>query len=241
MVSQQEVLSASGVYSSNGLPFVPAPQSERAPPSPMGFPPAPTTERMGANAVQPPVQAASQGFASPGFGSAGGTTPPEPVRAPLPSLAGAPAAPGAPPAASGWDGAAESPWATTSARLERPELPSNLAPDRAEPSRPAAPTAARRDASSREGGSRTLVLVLSVILAIALLSLIGISVWQSMRGRDPISIDYTEPLPTTAEVEPAAPAIVTAAPSATAPRPVVRPRPKNDDVYEEAEREIDRR
>ncbi|AUX26080.1 uncharacterized protein SOCEGT47_066350 [Sorangium cellulosum] len=296
MVSQQDVLSASGVYSSNALPFVPAPPSERAPSSQMAFLPAPTTERMGANAVQPPPQAAPQGFASPGFGAAGGTTPPDPARSPLPSLAGVPtppgppavpappgppaaaapppalsmsgvaapgappgpsaaaapppalsmsgvAAPGAPPAVGGWDGAAaESPWATTSARLEMPALPSALAPDRGEPSRPAAPAAARREAPPREGSGRTLVLVLSVILAVALLALIGISAWQSMRGRGPISIDYTEPPPTTPEVEPAPPATVTAAPRATAaPRPAVRQRPKSDDIYEEAEREINRR
>ncbi|XYH96226.1 hypothetical protein ACMHYB_51955 [Sorangium sp. So ce1128] len=150
------------------------------------------------------------------------------------------AAPGAPQGAGGWDGAAmppaESPWATTSARLEMPVLPSTFVQERVEPQKPSAVTPTRRE------GGRTLIIVLSVILAVALLALVGITLWQSMRGGGPISIDYTEPPPTTAETasEPAASA--PAAPSATAaPRPVARPRPKGDDIYDEVEKEKSRR
>ncbi|WP_437598230.1 hypothetical protein [Sorangium sp. So ce590] len=260
LVSQQDVLSASGVFSPSALPFVSAPPpSDPMPLSQMSFHPAPTTERMGANAAQPPPPAAPPGFASPGFGAAG---PPvqEAARTPMPSLhagvpapAGPPSAaapasapavgaapgaavPGAPPAGGGWDGAAmppaESPWATTSARLEMPALPSSFVQERAEPQKPPAAPVPRRE------GGRALIVALSVILAIALLALVGITLWQSMGGGGPIAIDYTEPPPTTAETSPAPTQSVSAAPSApAAPRPVARPRPKNDDIYEEVEKE----
>ncbi|WP_437732417.1 hypothetical protein [Sorangium sp. So ce1335] len=139
-----------------------------------------------------------------------------------------------PPAAGGWDGA-ESPWATTSARLEMPVLPSTFVQERPEPQKPSAVVAPRRE------GGRTLIVVLSVILAIALLALVGITAWQSMRGGGPISIDYTEPAPTTAETVPAPAVSAPAAPSATAaPRPAARPRPKTD-IYDEVEQEKPRR
>ncbi|WP_437588232.1 hypothetical protein [Sorangium sp. So ce1000] len=152
---------------------------------------------------------------------------------------------GAPQAGGGWDGAAthgaalpaESPWATTSARLERPALPSTFVQERVEPPKPPAAVAPRR----REGG-RTLIIVLSVILALALLALVGITLWQSMRGGGPIAIDYKEPLPAGAETSPEPTVSVTAAPSApAAPRPVARPRPKSDDIYDEVEKEKTRR
>ncbi|WP_437810600.1 hypothetical protein [Sorangium sp. So ce1078] len=277
LVSQQDVLSASGVFSPSALPFVSAPPpSDPMPSSQMSFHPAPTTERMGANAAQPPPPAAPPGFASPGFGSAG---PPvqEAARTPMPSLhAGVPApagppsaaapmpapapamgaapgaaAPGAPAAGGGWDGAAaggapqaaggwdgaavppaESPWATTSARLEMPALPSSFVQERAEPQKAPAVTAPRRE------GGRTLIIVLSVVLAVALLALVGITLWQSMGGGGPIAIDYTEPPPTTAETSPGPTVSATAASSApAAPRPAARPRPKNDDIYDEVEKE----
>lgn len=153
---------------------------------------------------------------------------------------GAAAAHSAPQAtAGGWDGAAmaaESPWATTSARLEMPVLPSNFVQERPEPQKPAVVTAPRRE------GGRTLIIVLSVILAVALLALVGITVWQSMGGGGPISIDYTEPPPSTAETASAPVVSEPAAPSATAaPRPAARPRPKTGDIYDEVEREKPRR
>ncbi|WP_437325217.1 hypothetical protein [Sorangium sp. So ce381] len=151
------------------------------------------------------------------------------------------AAHGAPPAAGGWDGAAmppaESPWATTSARLEMPALPSTFVQERPEPQKPPAAVTPRR----REGG-RTLIIVLSVILAVALLALVGITLWQSMRGGGPIAIDYKEPPPTATEASPGPTVSVTAAPSApAAPRPAARPRPKGDDIYDEVDKEKTRR
>ncbi|MGK3968922.1 hypothetical protein WMF38_37020 [Sorangium sp. So ce118] len=149
------------------------------------------------------------------------------------------AAPAAPQAPGGWDGAAapaESPWATTSARLEMPVLPSTFVQERAEPQKPAPVTPPRRE------GGRTLIIVLSVVLAVALLALVGITLWQSMGGGGPISIDYTEPPPTTAETASAPAASAPEAPSATAvPRPVARPRPKSEDIYDEVEKEKPRR
>ncbi|WP_437904581.1 hypothetical protein WME95_40190 [Sorangium sp. So ce327] len=334
IVSQQDVLSASGVFSPSALPFISAPpQSDPVPPSQPAFQPAPITDRMGASATQPPAPpAAPPGFASPGFGAAapavseaarapmpslhagqppapaappgfgspglGAAAPgaPEAARAPMPSPhAGQPPAPaapsgfgspgfgaaapavseaartpmpslhagmpaqagpppaaapapamsaapgaaahGAPQAAGGWDGAAESPWATTSARLEMPVLPSTFVQERPEPQKPPAAGAPRR----REGG-RTLIIVLSVILAVALLALIGITLWQSMGGGGPIAIDYKEPPPTAAEASPEPTVSVTAAPSApAAPRPAARPRPKSDDIYDEVDKEKTRR
>ncbi|WP_437315492.1 hypothetical protein [Sorangium sp. So ce385] len=292
LVSQQDVLSTSGVYSASGLPFISAPPpSDPAPPSQMSFQPAPNTERMlAANAAQPPPPAAPPAFAGPGFGPAGppvhdaGRTPlpslhagvpapagpPSPAAsapAPAPAMGVAPAvAPGAPPAGGAWDGAsaagaphasggwdgaaaagapqaahaamppAESPWATTSARLELPALPSSFVQERAEPQKPPAVTAPRRE------GGRTLIIVLSVILAIALLALVGITLWQSMGGGGPIAIDYTEPPPTTAETAAEPTPSATAAPAATAaPRPAARPRPKGDDIYDEIDKEKTRR
>ncbi|WP_437286520.1 hypothetical protein [Sorangium sp. So ce406] len=142
-------------------------------------------------------------------------------------------------AAGGWDGAAmaaESPWATTSARLEMPVLPSNFVQERPEPQKPAAVTAPRRE------GGRTLIIALSVLLAVALLALVGITLWQSMGGGGPISIDYTEPPPSTAETASAPVVSEPAAPSATAaPRPAARPRPKTEDIYDEVEKEKPRR
>ncbi|WP_437526081.1 hypothetical protein WME79_40280 [Sorangium sp. So ce726] len=151
------------------------------------------------------------------------------------------AAHGAPQAAGGWDGAAmppaESPWATTSARLEMPALPSTFVQERPEPQKPPAAVVPRR----REGG-RTLIIVLSVVLAVALLALITITLWQSMRGGGPIAIDYKEPPPTATEASPEPTVSVTAAPSApAAPRPAARPRPKSDDIYDEVEKEKTRR
>ncbi|WP_438015986.1 hypothetical protein WMF18_34825 [Sorangium sp. So ce315] len=150
-----------------------------------------------------------------------------------------PQAAGGAQAAGGWDGAAmaaESPWATTSARLEMPALPSTFVQERPEPQKPSAVTAPRRE------GGRTLIVVLSVILAVALLALVGITVWQGMGGGGPISIDYTEPPPTTAETASAPVVSAPEAPSATAaPRPAVRPRPKPADVYDEVEQEKQRR
>ncbi|WP_438033143.1 hypothetical protein [Sorangium sp. So ce204] len=296
IVSQQDVLSASGVFSPSALPFISAPpQSDPVPPSQAAFQPAPITDRMGASATQPPAPAAQPGFASPGLGAAapaapeaarapmpsphagqppapaappgfgspgfGAATPavseaartpmpslhagmpaqagPPPAAAPAPAMSAAPgaAAHGAPQAAGGWDGAAESPWATTSARLEMPALPSTFVQERPEPQKPPAAVAPRR----REGG-RTLIIVLSVILAVALLALIGITLWQSMGGGGPIAIDYKEPPPTAAEASPEPTVSVTAAPSApAAPRPAARPRPKSDDIYDEVEKEKTRR
>ncbi|WP_437764186.1 hypothetical protein WMF27_36795 [Sorangium sp. So ce281] len=296
IVSQQDVLSASGVFSPSALPFISAPpQSDPVPPSQAAFQPAPITDRMGASAAQPPAPAAPPGFGSPGFGAAAPAAP-EAARAPMPSPhAGQPPAPAAPPgfgspgfgaaapaateaartpmpslhagmsaqagpppaaapasamsaapgaaghgapqAAGGWDGAAESPWATTSARLEMPALPSTFVQERPEPQKPPAAVAPRR----REGG-RTLIIVLSVILAVALLALIGITLWQSMGGGGPIAIDYKEPPSTATEASPEPTVSVTAAPSApAAPRPAARPRPKSDDIYDEVEKEKTRR
>ncbi|CAN97585.1 hypothetical protein sce7416 [Sorangium cellulosum So ce56] len=298
IVSQQDVLSASGVFSPSALPFISAPpQSDPVPPSQAAFQPAPITDRMGASATQPPAPAAPPGFASPGPGAAAPAAPeaarapmpsphagqppapaappgfgspgfgaaapavseaartpmpslhagmpaqagPPPAAAPAPAMSAAPgagaAAHGAPQAAGGWDGAAESPWATTSARLEMPALPSTFVQERPEPQKPPAAVAPRR----REGG-RTLIIVLSVILAVALLALIGITLWQSMGGGGPIAIDYKEPPPTAAEASPEPTVSVTAAPSApAAPRPAARPRPKSDDIYDEVEKEKTRR
>ena len=169
-----------------------------------------------------------------------GAVPPMGAAAPM-GAAPIGVAPGAPPVAGGWDGAAsqvvESPWATTSARLEMPVLPSTFAPERPEPQKPAASAP-----PPREGTSRTIVLALSVILAIAVLALVGLSVWQRMGGDEPIKIGYTEPTPTSAEAAPPPTASETAAPSTTAaPRAVPRARPKGDDIYDEVEKEKSRR
>jgi hypothetical protein len=134
--------------------------------------------------------------------------------------------------------AAESPWATTSARFEAVGPPSTFVPERVEGAPQAPPAAAK---VPPEASSRGLILVLSVILAVALLALAAITIWQGLRGREPISVGYTEP-PSTAEDAPASPASASAAPSPTAaPRPPARQRTKNDDVYEQADKEQGKR
>lgn len=147
--------------------------------------------------------------------------------------------------AGGRDGAmgppVESPWATTSARIERPVLPSSYTPELDGPQRPVAPPAQPAQVKV-ERSSKTTVLVLGVILAVAILALVATSVWQSMRSRAPISVEYNEP-PTVEGAEAPAPApSETAAPSESGERAVPRaaPRPKparNDDFYDAIERE----
>ncbi|WP_437777754.1 hypothetical protein [Sorangium sp. So ce1097] len=193
----------------------------------------------GYGAPQTPQAAGAAGYGAPQTPQAAGAAGYGAPQTPQAAGAAGYGAPQTPQAAGGWDGAAmaaESPWATTSARLEMPALPSTFVQERPEPQKPSAVTAPRRE------GGRTIIVVLSVILAVALLALVGITVWQGMGGGGPISIDYTEPPPTTAETASAPVVSAPEAPSATAaPRPAARPRPKAADVYDEVEQEKQRR
>jgi flagellar basal body-associated protein FliL len=86
--------------------------------------------------------------------------------------------------------------------------------------------------------SRTIILVLCVILALAVLTLLAITVWHNASGGGPISIGFSEPPPkeTAPELSASAPATATAP---AAPRPA-RPKPK-DDIYDEVEKEKNKR
>lgn len=131
----------------------------------------------------------------------------------------------------------ESPWATTSARFERPVLPSSYTPELDGPEKPVAPPAQPAQANV-ERSSKTTLLVLGVILAVAILTLVATSIWQSTRSRAPISVEYNEP-PASQGVEAPAPApSETAAPGERGERAAPRPKPaKNDDFYDAIERE----
>lgn len=138
----------------------------------------------------------------------------------------------------------ESPWATTSARIERPVLPSSYTPELDGPQKPAAAPAQVQVPVERS--SKATVLVLGVTLAVAIIALVATSIWQSMRSRAPISVEYNEPPPVSDADASAPPPEETAAPSerreTAPPRAAPRPRPaRNDDIYDEVDREKGRR